>query len=209
MSFGCTVPNRGNPLLTPNEMRETQVAPRYPYSETGVPHFYAEQPYSDPLTMMGFLLAATQRIKLATGVLVLPYRAPVLTAKIVSTLDYMSGGRVILGIGVGWMEEEFLALGLDTFHQRGRVTNEYIRAFKELWTKDSPDFQGRYCQFSGIKFHPKPAHKPHTPIWVGGNTPPAIRRAACLGDGWLPSAPGPRMCWRRPSWPRASASSET
>ena len=208
MSFGCTVPNRGNPLLTPNEMREltvraeemgfdhawvsdhvvlpTKVAPRYPYSETGVPHFYAEQPYSDPLTMMGFLLAATQRIKLATGVLVLPYRAPVLTAKIVSTLDYMSGGRVILGIGVGWMEEEFLALGLDTFHQRGRVTNEYIRAFKELWTKDSPEFQGRYCQFSGIKFHPKPAHKPHTPIWVGGNTPPAIRRAARLGDGWLP-----------------------
>ena len=139
----------------------------------------------------------------------LPYRAPVLTAKIVSTLDYMSGGRVILGVGVGWMEEEFLALGLDTFHQRGRVTNEYIRAFKELWTKDSPEFEGRYCRFSGIKFHPKPAQKPHTPIWVGATLPrpsggpPAWEMAGC------PSVPGPRTSWGRPSWLRVSASSET
>ena len=160
MNFGCVIPNRGNPLFTPEEMKTqvvkaeemgfehawfsdhvilpNTVAPRYPYSATGVPRFTVEQPYSDPLTVMAFMAGATSRIKFGTGVLVIPYRPAVLAAKIISTIDYFSGGRVILGIGVGWMEEEFVALGLDTFRQRGKVTDEFIRVFRELWSNDDP-----------------------------------------------------------------------
>jgi len=119
-------------------------------------------------------------------VLILPYRNPLLAAKILATLDVLSEGRVILGAGVGWMEEEFQALGLDTFPHRGAVTDEYIRLFKEVWTKDDPQFQGQYCQTSGVGFEPKPVQKPHPPIWIGGHTGPALRRAAALGDGWMP-----------------------
>ena len=164
----------------------THIASAYPYSTTGTPPFDATQPWCDPLSVLSYLAGCTQRIKLGTSVLILPYRDPVFTAKIVSTLDYLSGGRAILGVGVGWMEEEFKALGLNTFPERGRVTNEYIRIFKELWTKDDPEFHGRYHQFSGIKFYPKPVQKPHPPIWIGGHTPAALKRAARLGDGWLP-----------------------
>ncbi len=136
--------------------------------------------------MLNFLAGCTQRLRLGTHVLILPYRNPVLTAKVLATLDVLSGGRVILGAGVGWMEEEFQALKLDTFAARGPVTDEYIRLFKELWTKEEPEFQGKYYQLSGAGFYPKPVQKPHPPIWIGGHTGPAIRRAAELGDGWLP-----------------------
>ena len=118
--------------------------------------------------------------------LILPYRNPVLTAKILATLDVLSGGRLILGAGVGWMEEEFQAMGLDTYAQRGEVTDEYIQIFKELWTSDDPEFHGKHYDISGAGFLPKPVQKPHPPIWIGGHTNPAIRRAATLGDGWMP-----------------------
>ena len=124
-------------------------------------------------------------MQLGTSVLILPYRNALLTAKVVSTLDALSGGRVILGIGVGWMEEEFDALGLDTFHQRGEVSDEYIKVFRTLWTSEQPNFTGQYVRFADIG-SPKPARQPHPPIWIGGHTPAAIRRAARLGDGWHP-----------------------
>ncbi len=209
LTFGCTIPTRG-PMSSPEAIRTlamkaeelgfdhlwvsdhiiipTQVASFYPYAPDGVAPFVADpnQPYCEPLAALCYLAGCTQRIKLGTHVLVIPYREPVLTAKIIATLDYMSGGRVILGIGVGWMEEEFKALGLDTYSERGKVTDEYLKIFKELWTSDSPEFQGDYSQFSGVSFYPKPIQKPHPPIWVGGHTRAAIRRAAQLGDGWLP-----------------------
>ena len=209
MTFGCTIPTRG-PLATPESSRTVarraeelgfdhlwvsdhivipaQVTSPYPYSPTGVAPFVSDskQPYYEPLAALCYLAACTQRIKLGTHVLVLPYREPVLTAKIVATLDHLSGGRVILGVGVGWMKEEFEALGLNTFAERGKVTDEYIRIFKELWTKDDPQYQGSYSRFSAVSFYPKPAQKPHPPIWVGGHTPAALRRAARLGDGWMP-----------------------
>ena len=125
-------------------------------------------------------------MQLGTSVLILPYRNALLTAKIVSTLDTLSGGRVILGVGVGWMEEEFEALGLDTFRQRGAVSDEYIRVFRTLWTDDAPSFQGEHVHFDNIGFAPRPVRRPHPPIWIGGHTGPAIRRAARLGDGWHP-----------------------
>jgi probable F420-dependent oxidoreductase len=163
-----------------------QVASFYPYSTDGVATFRPEEPYYEPLSALNFLAGCTHRVRLGTHVLILPYRNPVLTAKILATLDVLSEGRVILGVGVGWMEEEFQALGLDTFSERGEVTNEYIRLFKELWTEEEPDFQGKYYSISGAGFLPKPVQQPHPPIWIGGHTGPAIRRAAELGDGWMP-----------------------
>ena len=158
----------------------------YPYAADGVPTFLPDESYYEPLAALNFLAGCTQRVRLGTHVLILPYRNPVLTAKILATLDVLSGGRVILGVGVGWMEEEFKALGLDTYHERGAVTDEYIQLYKELWTKDEPVFNGKYYQISGSGFQPKPVQKPHPPIWIGGHTGPAIRRAAKYGDGWMP-----------------------
>jgi probable F420-dependent oxidoreductase len=158
----------------------------YPYASDGVATFRPDEDYYEPLAALNFLAGCTQTIRLGTHVLILPYRNPVLTAKMISTLDVLSEGRFILGAGVGWMEEEFKALGLDTFAQRGAVTDEYIQLFKELWTKDNPVFQGEHYQLSESGFQPKPVQKPHPPIWIGGHTNPAIRRAAKYGDGWMP-----------------------
>jgi len=158
----------------------------YPYAEDGVASFRPDEPYFEPLAALNFIAGCTQRIRLGTHVLIIPYRNPVLTAKILSSLDVLSGGRVILGAGVGWMEEEFQAMGLDTYKERGAVTDEYLQLYKELWTSENPSFDGKYYQLSGSGFEPKPAQKPHPPIWIGGHTGPAIRRAAKYGDGWMP-----------------------
>ena len=114
-----------------------------------------------------------------------------MTAKQLATLDVLSEGRLILGVGVGWMREEFEYLGLDTFEQRGKVTDEYIQLYQELWTKEDPEFQGEYVQVTGAGFYPKPVQKPHPPIYVGGHSGPALRRAAKYCDGWVPYAARP------------------
>ena len=132
------------------------------------------------------------KINLLSSVCILPYRQPVLTAKILATIDVLSNGRLIVGCGAGWMEEEFEALGLDTFKKRGAVTNEYINAFKELWGSTNPRFKGNYVSFSDIYFAPKPIQKPYPPIWIGGESPAAIRRAANYGDVWYPFGNNPQ-----------------
>jgi alkanesulfonate monooxygenase SsuD/methylene tetrahydromethanopterin reductase-like flavin-dependent oxidoreductase (luciferase family) len=109
-----------------------------------------------------------------------------LGAKALATLDVLSHGRITLGIGVGWMEEEFNALGLDTYAKRGRYSDECIRIFRELWTAETPSFQGHFHRFDALKCEPKPVQPGGIPIWVGGHTPQAIRRAARLGNGWQP-----------------------
>lgn len=207
LTFGCSLPSRG-PMSSPEALRSLaqraedlsfdsvwvsdhiilprQVDSFYPYAPDGVATFRPDEPYYEPLAALNFLAGCTQRVRLGTHVLIIPYRNPVLTAKMLATLDVLSGGRVILGAGVGWMEEEFLALGLNTYHQRGAVTDEYLQLYKELWTKDNPVFDGDYYQISGSGFQPKPVQKPHIPIWIGGHTGPAIRRAAKYGDGWMP-----------------------
>jgi probable F420-dependent oxidoreductase len=114
-------------------------------------------------------------------------------AKALATLDVLSKGRLVVGVGVGWMREEFEALGLPPFDERGAVTDEYIRAFKELWTSDNPSFEGKYCRFSNISFLPKPVQKPHPPIWVGGESRRALRRTAELGNGWYPISVNPQF----------------
>jgi probable F420-dependent oxidoreductase len=135
---------------------------------------------------MSYAAARTSRLRLGTSVLILPYRNPVVTAKMLATLDVLSNGRLTLGAGVGWMEEEFNALGLDTYRRRGAYSDECIRIFRELWTKDKPSFQGEFHQFADIRCEPRPVQPGGIPIWVGGHTPQAIRRAARLGDGWQP-----------------------
>jgi probable F420-dependent oxidoreductase len=156
----------------------------YPYTVDG--KYPGTGYHLETLTTMGFLAGATNRIRFITSVMIAPYRNPVITAKMLASLDVLSGGRVIIGLGVGWMKEEFENLGAPDFADRGKVTDEYIQAFRELWTKDAPSFKGKYCSFSDIIFQPKPVQKPAIPIWIGGHSKQAIRRAARFGDGWHP-----------------------
>ena len=169
------------------------ISSRYPYSESGEFGGGSSGECMEQLTTLSFLAAQTSSVKLLTSVLVLPHRNPVHTAKILASIDVLSKGRLIVGCGVGWMREEFEALGAPPYDERGAVGNEYIRAFKELWTSDNPTFDGSYCSFSDISFMPKPVQKPHPPIWIGGESPPALRRAATLGDAWFPIGTNPRF----------------
>lgn len=136
------------------------------------------------MTVMSFVAGATLRIVVDSSVIVIPYHDPVVLAKAVSTLDHLSGGRVRLSIGVGHAEHEFEVLRVP-FHERGRMTDEYLAAMIELWTSDDPKFDGDYVHFDAIAFEPRPVQKPYPPIWVGGNSRAAMRRAA-RHDGWFP-----------------------
>lgn len=161
-----------------------QISVPYPYTVDG--KYPGAGYHLETLTTMSFLAGATERIRFVTSVMIAPYRNPVITAKMLASLDVLSRGRVIVGLGVGWMKEEFENLKAPPYEDRGRVTDEYIRAFRELWTQDRPAFSGKYCNFAEIIFLPKPAQKPTIPIWIGGHSKQALRRAGELGDGWHP-----------------------
>ena len=157
-------------------------ASRYPYSDDGkVPG--DPEGVLDPFTALTFVAAHTSTIRLATGVCLVPQRQAIYTAKMVADLDYLSGGRFDFGIGIGWLEEEFDALGMD-FGARAARTNEYIAVMKALWTESPASFSGETVSFSNVHFNPKPVQTPHPPIFVGGESAPAMRRVAAFGDGW-------------------------
>jgi probable F420-dependent oxidoreductase len=139
----------------------------------------------DPLVTLAVAAGATSRVRLGTTVLIVPYRNPVVTAKMVSSLDALSGGRVVLGVGAGWLAEESAALGVP-FAERGPMTDEYLAAMRELWTSPAPSFVGKYTRFSGLHCEPRPVQQPHPPIWVGGHGRASLRRAAELGAAWHP-----------------------
>ena len=182
LGFFCMV--MPDHVLQPNK-----VSSSYPYSVTGdilEAGQSGDGEWPEQITTLAYLAGLTERIRLVTSVMIIPYRHPILTAKMLSTLDLLSKGRLILGAGVGWMEEEFELLNAEPFAERGAVTNEYLQAFIELWTKDDPKFEGQYVNFSDITYLPKPVQKPYPPIWIGGQSRPAIRRAARLGDAWHP-----------------------
>lgn len=157
----------------------------YPYSKTGEMPGGEDIPISDPLVWLAWVAAKSERVKLATGVLILPERNPVVLAKETATLDLLSGGRLILGIGVGWLKEEFDAIGVP-FEGRGARTDEYIEALRALWTEDEPTYSGETVAFSRAKCYPKPA-QPSVPVVVGGHSKAAARRAGRLGDGFFPN----------------------
>ena len=207
MHFGFSLPGRG-PLARPDvlvKLAERADALRYasvfvtdhvvipstysstyPYSPTGRTAGDWSQGYLEPLALMSFLAGATARVRLGTSVLVIPYRNPVVTAKMLATLDVMSRGRVILGAGVGWLREEFEALHAPSFDERGRVTDEYLRLMRECWTREPVQFDGTYYRMAPVSALPKPAQKGGIPIWTGGHTDAALRRAGELADGWHP-----------------------
>ena len=182
LGFFCMV--MPDHVLQPNKVTSS-----YPYSVTGdilEAGQSGDGEWPEQITTLSYLAGLTEHIRLVTSVMIIPYRHPILTAKMLSTLDLLSKGRLILGAGVGWMEEEFELLNAEPFTERGAVTNEYLQAFIELWTEDDPKFKGKYVNFSDITFLPKPVQKPYPPIWIGGGSRPAIRRAAQIGDCWHP-----------------------
>ncbi|MGH7390201.1 MAG: LLM class F420-dependent oxidoreductase [Candidatus Rokuibacteriota bacterium] len=208
MEFGLALPGRG-PLATPDVV--LAIAARaealrfsslfvtdhvvlpvstarsvYPYAPSGQFPGGGRQDYLEPLAMLGYLAQATRRVRLGTSVLVVPYRHPLTTAKMLATIDQLARGRVILGAGTGWLREEFEALGAPPFEERGRVTDEYLTLMRLAWTTDPVRFEGRYCRVHDVHVLPKPAQRGGIPVWIGGHTDAALRRAGALGDGWHP-----------------------
>lgn len=166
------------------------IASRYPYSEEGSWAGKTTGQCLDVLAAISFLAGCTERVKLLTSVMVVPHRNPILAAKMIATADLLSGGRVILGCGAGWMKEEIELLG-GSFPERGKMTDEYIAAFRELWSAERPTYKGRHVAFENVIFEPKPIQKPGVPIWIGGESKAAIDRAARIGDAWYPGSSNP------------------
>ena len=208
MKFGLNLINRG-PLARPDLMAQFArraealgfesltisdhiVIPRampdnYPYHPQGQFSWQSARDYYEPLTTLTFLIGLTQRLRLGTSVLILPYRNPVLVAKMVATADALSGGRVFLGVGTGWWADEFAALGIPGhFAERGARTDESIRIFRNLWSEADPEFTGQFYRYGDLEFSPKPVQPGGVPIWIGGHTRRALRRVAELGDAWHP-----------------------
>jgi probable F420-dependent oxidoreductase len=210
MEFGVSLPGRG-PLATPDSIlrlatkadalrydslfvTDHVVLPAsmarsvYPYSSTGQLPGGAAQDYLEPLAVLGWLAHVTKRIRIGTSVLVVPYRNPVVTAKTLATIDRLSNGRVILGAGVGWLREEFEALASPPFEARGAVTDEYLRLMRATWTTDPVRFEGKHYTVRDVHALPKPVQRAGIPIWIGGHTDAAVKRAGTLGDAWHPIA---------------------
>src|SRR3954452_7596107 len=158
-------------------------ASRYPYSDDGQIAVPATADWIDPLIGLSFAAAATSTIGIATGVLLLPEHNPVLVAKQAATLDTLSGGRLTLGVGVGWSREEFDALGVP-FQRRTERTAEYVAAMRTLWRDDVASFDGEFVNFESVRVNPKPVRDRRIPVVLGGNSDPALRRAVLWGDGW-------------------------
>ena len=157
-------------------------------------------PFYDPFVTLAWLAGQTEHIELGTTVALLPFRHPLLTARMAANIDRFSGGRFVFGVGVGWSEPEFAALGVP-FGQRGAITDEYLAAITELWAGEVASVNGRFVSFGEVATGPRPARCPHPPIWVGGSSAAGIRRAARFGDAWHPI--DPRLDWLREAGDRA------
>jgi probable F420-dependent oxidoreductase len=208
VEFGFSLPGRG-PLASPDPILKiaqraealryssvfvtdhvvlpvSMARSAYPYSETRQLPGGGAQDYLEPLAVLAWLAQATTKVRIGTSVLVIPYRNPVLAAKMLATIDQLSKGRVILGAGVGWLREEFEALGAPSFDRRGAVSDEILGIFRTLWTRSPSSFRGEFFRFDDVKCLPAPVQKPHPPIWIGGHSRAALRRVARYGDGWHP-----------------------
>ena len=162
-----------------------KITAAYPYSADGSAGFPRRAPFPDPFVLLGGIAMATTTILLGTSVIVVPYRNPLPTAKAVATVDMLSNGRFQFGVGVGWLKEEFEALGED-FSQRAAQTREYLEIMKAVWQEEAASFSGKYLDFPDVHNVPLPVQKPRPPIIFGGESRPALKRVADLGDGWQP-----------------------
>ena len=160
-----------------------QISTVYPYSENHEFIVPPDRPFLDSLTCLAFLAGCTEKITLGISVLVLPYRHPLYWSRVAASIERLSKGRLIMGIGVGWMEEEFAALGVP-FKERGKVTDEQLEIISKLWSEEHVSFNGKFYRFQDVAFYPKPIQR--IPIWVGGEGIAAQRRAARYGDAWFP-----------------------
>ncbi len=157
---------------------------RYPYTVSGEHPSHGDA--LEQLSMVNFVAAITERLRIVTSVMILPYRNPVLAAKMIATADVLSEGRITLGVGVGWLEEEFAALATPPFADRGAVSDECLAAMVKLWTASPASHAGTHYRFDSVRCEPFPLQRPHPPIWVGGHSLPALRRTARYGNGWHP-----------------------
>src|SRR6266852_4529760 len=167
------------------------ITSKYPYTVSGA--FPGQGDALEQLSLMAFVAGKSRTLRLISSVMILPHRNPVVTAKMLATIDVLSRGRVTVGVGVGWLREEFEALDASDFTRRGAVSNEYIQIFKTLWTQDPATFTGEFYQFQALHCLPHPIQQPHPPIWIGGHSPAALRRAARYGDGWHPVGANPAV----------------
>src|SRR5215469_6428571 len=165
---------------------------KYPYTNDGEFPAGTAAAWLEQLATTAYIAALTEKLRFVMSVMVVPHRPAVLTAKILATIDYLSKGRLTLGIGAGWCKEEFEAIGAPPFEDRGHVTDEWMMACKELWSNDDPKFDGKYVKFNDVVFTPKPAQK-SIPIWVGGESGPALRRTAKYADAWYPIGTNPQF----------------
>ena len=163
---------------------------QYPYTADGSFSRSADEPFLETMTLLSYVAARTKTIRIGSTVVILPYRNPIVQAKMFASLDVLTGGRVICGVGVGWLEKEFETLGVP-YARRGAMSDEWLAIFKCLWTEEYPSHQGEFYSFEGIQLYPKPVQKPHIPIWVGGHTRRAIRRTVAFGDAWHPTRQTP------------------
>jgi probable F420-dependent oxidoreductase len=166
-------------MVNPWEMKT-----RYPYNETDQWFVPPESPFLETLTALTFLAGVTTTISLGASVIVLPYRHPLFTARVATSIDTLSKGRLILGVGIGWMPEEFEALGV-SFKDRAGMSEEQLQIFNLLWKEERPSFKGRYYSFDAVAVNPRPVQQPRFPIWIGGESVPAQRRAARYGEAWF------------------------
>jgi probable F420-dependent oxidoreductase len=196
MEFGICIPHYGKPIDTAKILDTVRRAEELGFDSVWVTdHLLVPQTleiiYRDhmlePLALLNYVAAITTRVKIGTSVIILPYRNPIVVAKMLATTDQLSAGRLIFGAAVGWMEPEFAALKAP-FTERGAYSDECLRLIKTLWTQEKVSFAGRYFAFTDMQASPRPLQLPHPPIWVGGNSPRARRRVAEFGDGWHATA---------------------
>ena len=205
MRYGIYLPTRG-PLAAPDAIAAiargaesmgyaaivvgdhivfpVRVESKYPYTIDG--GFPGRGDALEQLSLLAFVAGVTERARLVTSVMVLPHRNPLITAKVLATIDVLSGGRLTVGVGAGWMREEFEALGAADFDERGRVSDEYLEILKRCWTRDPVAHHGRFYAFEALHCIPHPVQQPHPPIWIGGHSGRSLRRVARHGDGWHP-----------------------
>lgn len=205
MRFGFYLPTRG-PLATRKDIKAylttaeelgfasvmvadhilvpAAIDSQYPYTVKG--NFLSKAECMEQLTLMAFVAAASESLRIVSSVMIAPHRNPILTAKSLATTDVLSEGRVTVGVGVGWMAEEFEALDAPDFKRRGASTDEFINIWKTLWTGEAVSYKGEFYQFDNIYCQPRPVQRPHPPIWIGGHSNPALRRVAKHANGWHP-----------------------